>query len=77
MGVSTQASTLSSFQTKTERGINGIQDDMKRQETKIMQEFTLVNAAGESAKKRDWIVMGLLAMNAMAVIALFIALYVH
>jgi hypothetical protein len=62
MAVATQASTLSSFQTKTERELNEMLDG-----------FSVVTAEIEKAKKRDWIIIGLLVMNALsvAIIALF------
>lgn len=56
MAVATQASTLSSFQTKTERELN-----------EMLDSFSVVTAEIEKAKKRDWIIIGLLVMNALSV----------
>jgi len=76
MGVSTQASTLSSFQTKTERGLNEVQNEMKHQDTLLSQGFASIQAETDASKKRDWLVIGLLALNTLAVTALVVTAFI-
>jgi hypothetical protein len=73
MAVATQASTLSSFQTKTERGLNETQDELKRHGTEILN----VNSNIEESKKRDWLIIGLLILNTISVAAMAISSFIH
>jgi len=64
MAVATQASTLSSFQTKTERELN-----------EMLDSFSLVTAEIEKTKKRDWIIIGLLVLNLLSVATMAVLSY--
>ncbi len=75
MAVSTQASTLATFQGTTERGINDLNNEVKRNGKSVLDGFASMGTAMGEASKRDLIIIGLLIFNALILLILSVMAY--